>query len=659
MRTLRYSIVLVLLLGFLYAPILLAGPHPRITFVSEPVTVAQVGVLYSYTAEAKSSDSSEVVTFKLLYGPDGMTIDSVSGLVQWTPARKGYFPVNILARGDSGNTGHQRYTIRVSGAVGRISGQVIDAGTLLPIQNVLVQIFPGGKHVMGNFSGMPVIMHSAVTDSMGMYSIANIDTGTYFGYATKGWQIMWTRSHGDEYLPVWWQNSPTIAGANPIQVVPDSTLTINFQLVKKVTPHKITVSGVVTDTAGNPLKNALVVISRVKPEPPVVDGSGGQQDSRPGTDIDESQWGRIEDASGTAHTDSNGVYSAQVFTGFTYIASAYARGYIIQFYNGKANVLEADQFAPAGDTTGINFSLTPLPPATSTISGSVQDSTGQGVISRLILFPAQKNHPVKLRTVSTDSTGNFSISQLYDGKYILMAVPYSGYLPAFYKLGAFGTWNWKEADTISLAGQVTGLIVGVVPKSVDGAGVAHGRVRTKDGTGVDGAIVYAAVSSGAIPVNFTVTGSDGSYNLDGLTQDDFILFADKPDYVPTGNTSATINYSTGGTTTVPDLTFDGVTTTEPGSGAASTVPAKLALYQNYPNPFNPSTHIQYDLPHDARVVLRVFNVIGQEVAVLSNENQTAGSHSIEFNASQLPSGIYFYRLQADNTVLTKKMILMK
>jgi len=89
------------------------------------------------------------------------------------------------------------------------------------------------------------------------------------------------------------------------------------------------------------------------------------------------------------------------------------------------------------------------------------------------------------------------------------------------------------------------------------------------------------------------------------------------------------------------------------------IPTKFALYQNYPNPFNPSTTISYDLPERSRVKLTVYNLLGQEVATLVNGEQEPGRYSVKFDASGLPSGIYFYRLEAGNFIEQKKMILIK
>jgi hypothetical protein len=88
-------------------------------------------------------------------------------------------------------------------------------------------------------------------------------------------------------------------------------------------------------------------------------------------------------------------------------------------------------------------------------------------------------------------------------------------------------------------------------------------------------------------------------------------------------------------------------------------PLTFALEQNYPNPFNPSTNIKYSVPENSFVKLSVYNLVGEEVSVLVNETVDAGFYDIAFNATNLPSGTYFYRLQTGNIVQTKKMVLMK
>jgi len=89
------------------------------------------------------------------------------------------------------------------------------------------------------------------------------------------------------------------------------------------------------------------------------------------------------------------------------------------------------------------------------------------------------------------------------------------------------------------------------------------------------------------------------------------------------------------------------------------VPTNFALEQNYPNPFNPSTTINFSLPKEQYVKLAVFNVAGKQVAEMVNRKMKAGSHSLNFNAQNLVSGQYFYKIETSGFSKVKKMLLLK
>jgi hypothetical protein len=91
----------------------------------------------------------------------------------------------------------------------------------------------------------------------------------------------------------------------------------------------------------------------------------------------------------------------------------------------------------------------------------------------------------------------------------------------------------------------------------------------------------------------------------------------------------------------------------------SNIPFKTSLDQNYPNPFNPSTIITYELPVASLVEINLYNILGNKVAGLLKDFKSAGSHSVEFNAKNLSSGVYIYRLESNNSVISRKMILVK
>ncbi|MGA2668345.1 MAG: T9SS type A sorting domain-containing protein, partial [Ignavibacteria bacterium] len=86
---------------------------------------------------------------------------------------------------------------------------------------------------------------------------------------------------------------------------------------------------------------------------------------------------------------------------------------------------------------------------------------------------------------------------------------------------------------------------------------------------------------------------------------------------------------------------------------------KFALYQNYPNPFNPVTKIAYDIPKRTEVIIKIYNVLGQLVIQPVNEVKEPGKYNLEFDASNLPSGVYYYVIKAGSFTDTRKMVLVK
>ena len=92
---------------------------------------------------------------------------------------------------------------------------------------------------------------------------------------------------------------------------------------------------------------------------------------------------------------------------------------------------------------------------------------------------------------------------------------------------------------------------------------------------------------------------------------------------------------------------------------SSSVPGEFKLFQNYPNPFNPSTNIRYALPENSFVSLKVYNVLGKEIATLVNEKLAPGTYEADWDGSEYPSGVYFYKMVADDFINVKKMVLLK
>lgn len=107
---------------------------------------------------------------------------------------------------------------------------------------------------------------------------------------------------------------------------------------------------------------------------------------------------------------------------------------------------------------------------------------------------------------------------------------------------------------------------------------------------------------------------------------------------------------------IDDLAFGTVTPVEENT---PTLPIQFSLQQNYPNPFNPSTTIDFSLPHAGFTSLKVYNSLGSIVATLVDGPMSAGTHSIQWNAAEVPTGVYYYQLQSNGLFETRKLVLLK
>jgi hypothetical protein len=110
------------------------------------------------------------------------------------------------------------------------------------------------------------------------------------------------------------------------------------------------------------------------------------------------------------------------------------------------------------------------------------------------------------------------------------------------------------------------------------------------------------------------------------------------------------------TETFPE--FESVTVSF-AAGSGSNLPTSFAIMQNYPNPFNPATNISFDVPKASHVELSIYNVLGQKVASLVDQNMDPGTHTVSWDASNNSSGVYYYRILAGTFSATKKMVLLK
>lgn len=522
---------------------------------------------------------------------------------------------------------------------GTIAGTIVSDSTGVPIGAVRVRFYRTSGHST---------FREARTDSLGMYQ-AQLDTGRYIVYASKF-----------GFRPEYFDNSPTPNGATPVRVTANATSTANFGLANATPPPPrplVNVSGTVTDSAtGMPIANATVAIVRTPRGVNFIQGMNGTPGGMP-TEIQFlSGFGRMHGVLWHGRTDPNGNYTGRVPAGETYIVFSGAAGYFPEWFDNKRSPLDADRLTLLRDTSGINFALNINPVVQNSIAGLVIDSLGTGVPSHVVLFQPTPNGPRAVLHVVTDSLGSYSFRYLRTGRYFLKALPVSGYAPAWYKAGAFGVQTWQNADTVVASGNVTGINIGVVPVTEGGVSFIAGRVTSTIGS-AGGAIVYAVVVGSTRPAGFDFAESNGNFSIENLAPGSYRIVVDKEGFVQNGTATYDVGSSnnfqiTTAAASIGPVAPTGVTPTE-------TVPLRHQLSQNYPNPFNPTTNFEVRIANLALVSLRVYDLLGREVATLVNGYLPTGTYNFEWNAADLASGVYMYRLQAGSYSETRRLVLLK
>jgi protocatechuate 3,4-dioxygenase beta subunit len=504
---------------------------------------------------------------------------------------------------------------------GGISGRVVFDNTNEPVSGVRINFLPteGGP----NFFVQP----TAITDSLG-----------YYEYQLPPWDyyvMLEYYAHPAMLNPYieFYDDVQVFSEATPVDVF-DNQITSGIDFgIPALVSNSVTVTGIVTDNVGLPLNEAMVnLIFR------------GHNAIHYYNDLH-------------AYTNQNGEYSITIenVNSFNnkFIAMAKKEGYKKEFYDNQPEIFLADIITveSMGDTiiTGIDFSLDPRNTQEKySISGTVTDSSGSGLGGAFVAAFGFRNWQFGFAFTGTD--GNYSIANLKPGTYYVLFFKF-GYAPQFYN----GAMLWEDADPIVLQSDVSGINALLSEISFSNQpGVISGNIIAEDNSPLSGVMVSILNQNDNVII-YAMTDAAGNYNLEGLGTDNYKLYASKVNYQ---SQSRTVPFDlANGNSLVVNLTLPNSVTNIDDDIAET--PTDYELGNNYPNPFNPSTTITFSLPEAANVKLTVFNAIGQKVADLIKGNVEAGNHSITFNAENLNSGIYFYKLQTEKFVSVKKMILLK
>lgn len=623
-RTFQYLLILITIL--VIVPTSLAQP-PAPTNLS--ATMSSAGVIGVKLTWNFSTPAVSMMNFNI-YRKEGSLNDTNSFVLKYTNVRSlhfhdinvqlnhtySYYVTALNNSGESNPSNMVQITVALPVAnVGKICGVVYNDSTNAPISNAQVKIF-GANSTMGK---------TVFTNDNGFF-ITPIPAGSYY---------IFTNAMG--YLPEYYDNVSTISEATLVTVSANDSLffTIGLSPRHPVPSINSTVKGKVTDDLNQPLRARISAF--------------------------KLRNNSLHTPMYSTMTDNEGNYTLLARNGDTIIvyAAPLNNEFLPEYFDNKRTFNEADRIFVNGNIENINFILERRPVFANGISGSVKDSLNNPVESMVFALRKMNVTPVTSRryvTLTDSLTGEYQFNNMQPGMYILLAKPKANYLPTFFRYDGMPTMNWRFADSVVVdeSGIINNINFIVRPMPDSGLGIVSGQIKDNNDNIINGALIYVIDENNNF-VSYAFSDVNGNYRIEGLYQNDYKIICDLMGYNLSQQTIS-IDYQS-----IYQLNVGFVITPE---GSLTSVkenikPVSFKVEQNYPNPFNPATYINYSIPSDEFVTIKIFNIIGKEIATLVNSYQKAGNYSVEFNASDLSSGIYFYTISAGSYRTTKKMILSK
>ncbi len=262
---------------------------------------------------------------------------------------------------------------------------------------------------------------------------------------------------------------------------------------------------------------------------------------------------------------------------------------------------------------------------------------------------------LKVDSANIGAGGSYTLANVTAGDTVYLFAYSSGtldFVPGYYP----GTNNWQTATKIIAVTSQNNLDIKVRKLyNASSVGIISGTVSYNNGVPLKDALVYLKTPFGMM-VSWAVTKSDGTYSIPNVAEGEYSVTVNRVGFTNTAVFGIILDYDFG--TELPNQNFS-LEQTVSVNQISSIVPAKYSLYQNYPNPFNPTTKIKFDIQKAGAVKLSVYNSLGKLVKNIVNQYAPAGSFEVIFDGKDLSSGIYYYKMEVDGFVITKKMMLVK
>jgi len=629
-----------------YLNVLIPPPTEGLVFVSVPPTTAFVNQNYFYRPEIANAQSSDIEYEFAGPIPEGFFLSYIGGTfarIYWQPQAAGMYPITLVAKHKTTKAyAVQEFTMLVTKYPGTVIGVVEGVGDRLPIS--------GARIVLMHIN--PSISYETVTDSAGEFRIDNVEAGQLYAYAEPP---------GNDHIAQWYLLGRTIREGTTRDLYVDSTLEYRFTLLPNLgdlTP----VSGVVEDKLGDPVKDVRVSFVRKNNFIHIGDIT------RISNPLDFT--GFVIDTS--VYTASDGKFEVYLQNGDDYYTIVEKSGFLPSVATAtpnavQTNALEARAIRAESGSGDLKYRIISTDISTNTIEGAVASSkTGVSKKAVVVLVDSELKRGAgggatyrNFRSTTTDSTGYYKFNNLSSGTtYSVLAVPLEPEMVPQYFSSWGGTSKFMESEGITASGSKQNIDLELNQVRTDGIGIIYGQVLVKKANDIvpaPGTLLFARDEGSNEIIGYAISDSTGWYSIVGLPSGQYKIHAESPGYGSDVSPSTLLFY----TNIIESSAIVHFLLNLSTAVDRTVVPSELALDQNYPNPFNPVTTIRFAVPNEQRISLRVFNTLGNEVAVLVEDRVEPGTHTISFDAQHLPSGLYYYQLRSGPTILSRKMLLMK
>ncbi|MBN2571758.1 MAG: carboxypeptidase regulatory-like domain-containing protein [Ignavibacteriales bacterium] len=508
-----------------------------------------------------------------------------------------------------------------------VNGQILFADSGDPVCGVKLT-FVGYMSSDSTILNPSEHIYEVFTDANGNFSKLVENNIMYFMFLEYLYpsELFYTEFYNDAY---------SVSDANMIVVTDEITMPILMTIPVVGSNYTINFTGAVKANNGTAISNAKVKIQFIK------------QDALLNETI------TLETL-----TDGNGNFSLDVDQNDLpiipvreVVVYAEKEGYVKQFYGGVDAITEAKSFYLGAGSKSYLTSFTLRETYNglgNSITGDVKDQSTNNPIKNAFIV-AQNVGSKELYYGYSNNLGQYSLSGLPNGDYKILFTA-DGYIYEFYNNKRLN----ENADSISVTGNVQNVNAELQEfQNVNVTSLVTGLTIDKQ---VPESSVFILVNDNiGNPIYCTYSNWGGNFKINNLDKDSYqvitFTFDDK-------HSNSNLFFDPNQKTTLLK-NIDVQYGVNEGENKPKNSPTEFYLSQNYPNPFNPTTTILFSLPEVNMVKLSVYNILGEQIAILKNEQMNTGVHSVEFNANNLASGIYFYRIEVGKYIETKKMILLK